>query len=83
MKLPIPSLHVGIFISVVHGRVNTLRRGSLPWTTSGLLTCFLVSKSHLLNIIVDWGITLNFLRGPKAKDATAPRIQKKCIVGFM
>ena len=56
---------------------NISRRGLFPGTTSGVLTFCSVSRSHLLNIIVGGGITLNFLRGSKAKDATAPPIQKK------
>ena len=77
MKLPIASLRKKIFISIVYGRVNISHHGSLPGTTSSVLTFFSVSRSHLLNTIVVVGITLNFLRHPKAKDVTAPRIQKK------
>ena len=41
-----------------------------------MLMFFLVSRSHPLNIIAGGGIRLNFLRSPKAKDATVPRSQK-------
>ena len=47
-----------------------------------VLTFFFVSRSHLLNIIAGGGITLNFLCGPKASDATAPRIRKKMHCGI-
>ena len=73
----------GNFTSIVYGRVNISRCGSLLGTASGVLMFFSVSRSHLLNIIAGGGITLNFLRGPKANDATAPRIQKQMHCGFI
>ena len=52
-------------------------------TTSGVLTFFSVSRSHLSNIIAGGGIMLNFLCGLKAKNAMAPRIQEKdCEIYF-
>ena len=76
MELRIASLRKEIFIPIVYGRVNISHHGSLPGTTSDVLTYFSVSRSHLLNIIASGGIRLNFLCGSKAKDATTPRIQK-------
>ena len=73
--MPIASLREEISISIIYGRVNISRCGSLPGTTFGVLTVLSVSRSQHN---CGWGvITLNFLRGSKAKDATAPRIQKK------
>ena len=66
--------HLSIFISIVYSCVD------IP---CGVMTFFSVSRSHLLDIIAGGGITLDFLCGLKAKNATAPRIQKKCIVGFI
>ena len=82
MKLPIASLCEEMFISIACGRVNISLRGSLPGTTSGVLTFFPVSRSHLMNITAGGRITLNFLCGPKAKDATATRVQKKMHCGI-
>ena len=82
MKLPIAFLCEEVFISIVYGRVNISRRGLLPRTTSDVLTYFSVSRLHLLNIIAGGGIRLNFLHGVKAKDATAPRIQKMMHCGI-
>ena len=82
MKLPIASSREEIFISIMYGRVNISGRGSLPGTASGVLTHFSVSRSHLWNIIAGGGIRLNFLRGSKAKDATAPRVQKMMHCGI-
>ena len=82
MKLPITSLHEEIFISIVYGRVNISRHGLLPGTAYGVLTYFSVSRSHLLTIIMDGGIGLNFLRGLKAKDAPVSRIQKMMHCGI-
>ena len=76
MKLPIASLNEEIFISIVYGCVNISRHESLPGTTSSVMTFFYsVSMLHLLNVIAGGGVTLNFLRGLKAKDTTAPCIQ--------
>ena len=44
---------------------------------------FLVSRSHLLNMIAGRGIMLNFSCGAEATDGTAPCLQQKCIVGFI
>ena len=82
MKLPIAYLREEIFISIVCSRVNISRRGSLPGITSSVLKFFLLSRSHLLNIIAGGRIMLNFLCGLKAKDAMAPRIQKKRYCGI-
>ena len=57
-------------------------RGSLPGTSSGVLRHFSVSGSHLFNMIEGEGIRLNFLRGSKARDATAPCIQKMMHCGI-
>ena len=82
MKLPIASLREEVFISIMYSRVNISRHTSLPGTTSGVLKFFSVSRSHLLHMIAGGRVTLDFLRRPKAKDATAPRIQKNALWDF-
>ena len=74
MKLPITSFHEEMSISIVHSRVNMFCRGSLPETTFSVLIVSQCQGRAYWTPLRVGGITLNFLHGPKAKDATAPGI---------
>ena len=53
------------------------------WIVAGdNLQCVDAFLSVKVALIAGGGITLNFLCGPKAKDATAPRIQKMMHCGI-
>lgn len=75
MKMSVTSSCKGIFIFIMSGHENCSRHGSLPWTTSNLLTFFSVSLLDLLKGIADGGMTLHMWR------LVTPR--QKCILGFI